>query len=330
MHRQHGISLSSTAQFKSDYEQSLIDLRHSVANIFLANPYTINEYKINMRRYVLAVCTGGRLRAYVHDDGKNIYTKLKYREPWEGEAWGADKDKLQRRLDELITTGYVPATHFDDNGLPVTGLEFAEFVRSASSGNQTVDYLVSSMWARLALTVHAARTDGDSDLCDVRSHKLHAHVPWCMHGAVRFQHFGCDFHIDAALTGYESRLFECNKGPDWSAHAFRDGKLKRDVAADMISFVGFKGRFDGSAAAAHKHRLNLIYDSENFDEGSAQILVKRLQTENPAGNYGRNEMEVGISGAGAPPTISDADVIKMHRVGTKSTKKSPSKPKSGK
>jgi len=40
-----------------------------------------------MRRYLVAVCTRtasgeSHLRGYVHDDGKNIYTKYKYRDPW--------------------------------------------------------------------------------------------------------------------------------------------------------------------------------------------------------------------------------------------------------
>jgi hypothetical protein len=305
-HRQHGIDLTSAAKFKKDFEKGRVDIGNSVANMFLANPYMINGYKLNMRRYMLLVCTGGRLRGYVHDDGKNIFTKLPYREPWEGEFWGEDKAKLRRRLDELITTGYVPANHFDDNNLPLTGLEFAQYVKEISNGTISTDYLVTSMWARLALAIHAGRTDGDSDLCDVRSHTLRTSVPSCMHGAVRFQHFGCDFHIDAALTGYESRLFECNKGPDWSAHAFRDGQLKRDVAADIFSFVGFKGRFDGSVENARAHRLNLIYDSEYFDEVSLAVLVDRLRTPDPRasasarvqpqGEDQDEEMEVDVTG----------------------------------
>ena len=73
-----------------------------------------------MRRYMVAVCTGGRLRGYVHDDGKNIYTKNPYIEPWAVKA-GRGQDSratelelLRGRLDDLITTGYVPPTHYDD------------------------------------------------------------------------------------------------------------------------------------------------------------------------------------------------------------------------
>lgn len=108
---------------------------------------------------------------------------------------------------------------------------------------------------------------------------------------MRFQHFGCDFHIDKHATGREAKLFECNKvgqtdsdrrtdidylpfsvalqGPDFSVHSERDGKLKREVAADIVSFMGFKGPFDGSREAARRFRMNLIYDSQTFDPEEA-------------------------------------------------------------
>ena len=146
---------------------------------------------------------------------------------------------------------------------PTAGLEFFAAV-TAAGGNHTL--FQRSMWARLALALHASRAHGEYDLCTVDADRLNAAaLPHCLHGAVRFQHFGCDFHVDRALTGYESRLFECNKGPDMHPHSYRDGTMKRDVAADIVAFVGFVGEFEGSDAAARRHRMHLIYDSESFD-----------------------------------------------------------------
>jgi hypothetical protein len=89
-------------------------------------------------------------------------------------------------------------------------------------------------------------------------------------------HFGCDFHVDEQVNGFESRLYGCTKGPDFSILHYRDGKLKRDVAADIVSFLGFEGEFDGSPEAAAKHRLDLIYDSENFDPEQAFAFLQTL------------------------------------------------------
>lgn len=276
MHRQYGIILTSAEQFLG----RMVPENFKTVTKFLADPYKVKGYKINIRRYLLAVCTGDRLRAYVHDDGKNIYTKLPYREPWEGEYWGGNESLLSLRQDELITTGYVPEEHYDDK--PLSGLEFFRYIKSPSNGGVNPAFLRASMWARLALAVHASVRDGEFDLCTVAAHRSHFDkVPWCMHGAVRFQHFGCDFHVDSNLTGVNSRMFECNKGPDFSAHSYRDGKMKRDVAADMISFMGFKGRFDGSNAHAKRHRMSLIYDSETFDPEMAFKILNDLKFVDP-------------------------------------------------
>lgn len=106
-------------------------------------------------------------------------------------------------------------------------------------------------------------------------------VPACIESSIRFMHFGCDFHIDSPLTGYESRLFECNKGPDMSAHSYRDGKMKRAVAADVLSFVGFTGKFDGSAETARRYNLTLVYDSDSFDADDTIMYLAKLRAIEP-------------------------------------------------
>ena len=106
-------------------------------------------------------------------------------------------------------------------------------------------------------------------------------VPPCIESSIRYMHFGSDFHIDESLTGFESRLFECNKGPDMSAHSYRDGKMKREIAADIMSFVGFKGLFEGSPKAARKHRLTLVYDSDTFDVESTVLWLASLRSVPP-------------------------------------------------
>ena len=377
-HRQQGIQLGSAAQILQG--RTFGPGLFTMATRFLPEPFLVKGFKINIRRYMVAVCVRGRLRGYVHDDGKNIYTKLPYREPWNGpDDWaGSDQhftassaggDSVNTRLEEMITTGYVPASHFDDK--PLSGLEFAEWVQSryhrpsaresklgggvAKDANASALHL-ASMHARLALALHASRRDGLHDLCGTRSsgegdermrtslrEALHSegftgdlsvssgedvefdeapllsenaadfavevdaesgervvpgltqrglaedHVgivrgyntPHCIESSVRFMHFGCDFHLDAPLTGHGSRLFECNKGPDMSAHSYRDGKMKRGVAADILSFIGFDGDFDGGAEAARRHRMTVVFDSDDFDPVETVRALARLKHQPP-------------------------------------------------
>ena len=52
----------------------------------------------------MLVCDGQRLRGYIHRDGKNHYAKERYVDPYSSES--------NATFDGLITTGYVPASHY--------------------------------------------------------------------------------------------------------------------------------------------------------------------------------------------------------------------------
>lgn len=128
-HRQLGIQLASAENILSG--QTFAPNLFTMATAFLADPFLVRGYKINIRRYLVAVCVRGRLRAYVHDDGKNIFTRRPYREPWVkdeprqtfgslfaavagavtgsapapvGAEWWNDAEMAKVRLEELITS----------------------------------------------------------------------------------------------------------------------------------------------------------------------------------------------------------------------------------
>jgi len=85
-HRQKGIQLASAENILSG--KFFMQGRFNMATIFLPSPFLVRGYKVNIRRYLLLVCVRGHLRGYVHDNGKSIYTRLPYREPWEGDNSG--------------------------------------------------------------------------------------------------------------------------------------------------------------------------------------------------------------------------------------------------
>lgn len=222
LHRQKGITIRS-AQSILDHG---IDPGFTFATVFLTNPFLVKKHKINVRRYLVAVCTGGRLRAYVHDDGKSIYTKVPYQEPWNiamspDQRWddlSLGSEVMQNRLDEMITTGYVDDSMYDDKPLSVR--DFLQYLRDR---NIDTSLLQKSMFIRLALSVYVSVADEGFDLCAMHKDELNPPntnlpfhltaqpVPECLQQSIRFQHFGCDFHIDESLTGANAKLFECNK-----------------------------------------------------------------------------------------------------------------------
>jgi hypothetical protein len=216
----------------------------------------------------------------VHDDGKNFYTPEIYEEPHDMAALLAEERQdntaaIKNRLAKLITTGYVHVSHYDN--LPLSGLEFFAHAKDRSHDPTLFQ---QSMWTRLALALHVSVSDGDYNLCEHREGHIHEDavpLPTCLADSIRFMHFGCDFHVDWDFNGHSSRMFECNKGPDFSVHHYRDGKMKRDVAADIVTFMGFLGEFDGSAEHARKHRMTLVYDSQSFDPESAFEFLGSLK-----------------------------------------------------
>jgi hypothetical protein len=64
-HRQQGIQLGSAAQILQG--KTFGPGLFTMATRFLPEPFLVRGYKINIRRYMVAVCIRGRLRGYVHD-----------------------------------------------------------------------------------------------------------------------------------------------------------------------------------------------------------------------------------------------------------------------
>ena len=110
-----------------------------------------------------------------------------------------------------------------------------------------------------------------------------APLPQCLfqNHAIRYQVFGCDFEVDRPLSGLQTRLHECNCGPDFSPHSPLDRNLKRDVAADYLSFVALSGAADFDDTAERRERFNIdkVYDSTDFDEQSHLDMVKEALKE---------------------------------------------------
>lgn len=129
-------------------------------------------------------------------------------------------------------------SHYDDK--PMTGTQFFNLMRDKGVD---LSLLCKSMHTRLALAVHMSNQRFSVNPGEDEKHTSCAPeygTPQCLHNAIRSIHLGCDFQIDQELTGYRSRLFECNKGPDMHVHNVRDGALKLGIAADMASFLGMR------------------------------------------------------------------------------------------
>lgn len=279
-HKQKGIALSTG----DEVLESLTAGKPGFSFItdYVPKPFLVENFKINMRRYVLLVCTGKRARAFVHDNGKNFYGKRFFAEPWGSDGdvkWkqqdasiGSTSSVKEDFVGSLVTTGYnLTDLH---SSLPVTSDDFIAHVLAGSESR--FSSFRRSMSIRLGLAIHMAATkfslprERSRYVCEPQE------TPSCLLNAVRFIHLGCDFHVDEELTGGGSRMFECNLSPDFHVRDDKDGAIKEQVATDFISFLGFEGPVNDSTANLKHFNLGKFYDSESFDEEESFRFLENL------------------------------------------------------
>lgn len=243
-------------------------------------PFLVNAFKLNMRRYVLIVCSGtSHLRAYVHQNGKNFYTKLPYRELSRTTPkfdWKNDNGASKMVLDEIITTAYnIPENHYHDK--PMTNRNFFRLLDEKRINYTT---FLQSLHTRIALSLHMASFNNSNafGVCETRT------TPECLSQALRSIHVACDFHVEQptmmdgeeVLIGSKSLLFECNRGPDMNPHDPEDGALKREVSSDFVSLLGFSGELNDSEEILDRYQLAKVYDSHHFDSEKALGFLQSL------------------------------------------------------
>ena len=280
LHGQTGIKIATGQQITDGFD--LVNI--SLAQLFLPPPFLISGHGVNVRQSLLVICVSGRVRGYIAQDAKAYYTSVPYKAPWHHPKWG-HADAATEVLASTITTGYLSSKFFEDK--PMSFVEFLAHLRGLGHDPSKFQ---GSMHARLALALHA-----NGEICGANNNPL-LQFPTCLNKTILFQHFGCDFSVDPALNGHQSRLFECNKGPDMIGMNLRDVAWKRNVAADIISFVGFTGPFDDSPARAHKFGFTKVYDSLSFD---AQAAFETLSSLNSASSTAYQPSEPMLEAAHA-------------------------------
>lgn len=280
LHKQQGIIISTTEEIlRKTHSNQQHQQGYSFVTEYISEPYLVQNFKINMRRYVLLVCTGKRMRAYVHKNGKNFYGKESFSEPWDESnemKWIDDEEKMSKLLNGIVTTGYnLTRAH---ETLPVTS---RDFIRELLLNNEErFESFRKSMHVRLALAIHMAATsfslprERSRYLCEPHE------TPSCLLNAIRFIHIGCDFQVDKQLSGENSRLFECNLSPDMHIRDEKDGSIKKEIANDFLSFIGFQGPLNDSEENLRKYQLYNIYDAATFNEKeSFDYLILQKEDE---------------------------------------------------
>lgn len=246
VHAQKGISMQ-----RADALGPFNASRMLLGTLLLENPFTSHGFKVNLRRYVLLVCWEGRTLGILHDDAKNHWTRNPFVDPYSL----ASELVNDRILDGIVTTGYVPVTHYDK--LPMRYRELRK--------QYDFSTIEETIKLRLGVVFHSLVTDEDH-VCGYK-HALKPNMvkmPSCLLNALRYQVYGCDFEVRKDMRS--TRMHECNVGPDFSPHSPPDRDLKRDVASDFVAFMGLNTQRPDlmDLGRQKRHRVSIFYDSETF------------------------------------------------------------------
>lgn len=185
---------------------------YKIVQEYITDVHTVKRHKLNLRLYVLIVCeaNGGPKRAYVHTQGKCLYTAKPY-----------DPSALRDEDTQITSLNTTAAQYEGSNALPLTFGELREHWY-----NTRVDYdsVMADVHRSLREVVHAVLPS----MCTASKFKNH----------VRFQLFGADVLLRGDMVPY---VLELNKGPSMKPVNQADYGVKRGVLEDVFKKVGIMG-----------------------------------------------------------------------------------------
>jgi hypothetical protein len=183
-----------------------------VAQTYIRDLYLINDYKVNLRIYLLIVLRGPDIQFYLSKSGKCIYTNKKYND-----------DDLD--FTSNITSYHLDMTIYETNPRTLDDLE--EYIEADRPGaypafQRSIDENLRKMCMALKNRFYQSGSK-ESPL-----QKDHTDI-------VNFQLFGVDVIMDSKLNPY---ILEVNKGPDMTGRDEIDTVLKKNVQLHMLEKVG--------------------------------------------------------------------------------------------
>ncbi len=183
------------------------DTKFRVIQEYLTDQYLVHNRKINLRIYLLITCKDGKIKAYVHQLGKCIYTNQDY-------------NSQDLEPEKHLTSLNVSLDVYKNR--PQSFQQLSEFL-----GKKQYETLMSNIYNNLILVMKAAKPR----LCKLANIKDN----------LSFQLFGLDYIFTNNMYPY---LLEMNKGPDMNAKNDLDTSIKTKVIRDAYLTVDILSNTD--------------------------------------------------------------------------------------
>jgi len=198
--RQKGLKITNNLEEIIKNSGCLSDYR--IVQELLQDPFVLNGRKINLRIYLLIICSKGLVKSYIHNNGFMYYTPKKF-----------IKKSMEKNVN--ITSGYVPRQVYKEN--PLTLEDFRHWLDKNGFSKDKLDHNIEILFKNIMNAVVKS-------LCKIKSLKNNT----------TFQLFGADVAPNKYL---EVQLMEINKGPDMGAKDEKDQNIKIKVQEDMFDLL---------------------------------------------------------------------------------------------
>lgn len=196
--RKEGLKLTKNLQEIMDGKLE----NYKVVQKYNTNLFLINNRKVNLRIYLLIVCQKGVVNAYLHKNGKCIYTNKEY------------NDNVFD-FESNITSYHLDMEVYKKN--PFSFKELSVFLKKKK---KNPDLLFKRINHIIYLTILSVK----HNLCNLKN----------IYHNKTFQLFGLDVIFDNNMNPY---LLEFNKGPDMIPRNNIDNKMKFKVEEDIFNIL---------------------------------------------------------------------------------------------
>ena len=188
-----------------NYKQITNSFRNGfkIVQKYYSNPLLVNQRKINLRIYLLITCYQKKMKGWIHNLGKCLYT---------------NKDYTNNNLDfeTHITSVNLDINIYDNNPFTLEQLKHY-LVKKGYNPNILFKTIESHLFKMLsAVEPYLGKLD------NIKNNQS-------------FQLFGIDFFVTENLYPY---LLEINKGPDMIPKNTIDKALKTIVLEDIFKLIG--------------------------------------------------------------------------------------------
>lgn len=225
LQRKEGLKLTR------DYDEILSAWKddYMVVQKYITNLFLINQRKVNLRIYLLIVLRDHKIKFYLSDIGKCIYTNKIYNDN--------DLD-----FESNITSYNLDMTVYNNN--PRTFEELRKYIDDnvydrPNAGKylfKKIDAIMTKVSKCLANNIYQSKN---------------------IKGAITFQLFGCDIIFTDDLRPY---LLEMNKGPDMTPRDEIDKDMKETVQIDMFRTIGILDK-DSEQLEKRKNSFYIIFEN---------------------------------------------------------------------